>query len=145
MIKQKLGGRIDGWIHAAFPFMFVRPLNPNLLTIVGATGSIVSGVAFANGWFVLGGILILASGFFDLVDGVVARHNGISTRFGGFLDSTLDRFADMAVLIGIAIHFANVGQPALVLLTCLALFATPFWHLALPFGCFGGFRDFTRF
>ena len=45
-------------------------------------------------------MLILAGGFFDLVDGVVARHHGIATRFGAFLDSTLDRWADVVLLVG---------------------------------------------
>jgi archaetidylinositol phosphate synthase len=121
MIKQKLGHRIDGWIHSVFPFLFSRPLNPNTLTVVGAVGSLVAAAAFAFGWFAAGGVLILASGFFDLVDGVVARHNGVSTRFGQFLDSTLDRFADMVVLVGIATHFAVLGEPGLVLLTGFAL------------------------
>jgi hypothetical protein len=78
MIKQQLGDRLDGWIHTAFPFLFVRPLNPDLLTVIGAIGSIAAAAAFAEGWLVCGGILMLASGFFDLVDGVVARHQGIS-------------------------------------------------------------------
>ena len=46
----------------------------------------------------LAGLLMLAGGFFDLVDGVVARHQGISTRYGAFLDSTLDRLVDVATL-----------------------------------------------
>jgi len=121
MIKQKLGDRIDGWIHTAFPFLFIRPLNPNALTVVGALGSVIAAAAFASGWFATGGILMLASGFFDLVDGVVARHQGISTRFGQFLDSTLDRFADMVVLLGIGTHFAAIGEPGLVLLSGGAL------------------------
>lgn len=124
MIKQRFGDRLDGWIHAAFPFLFLRPLNPNILTVVGAVGSLAAGAAFATGSFRAGGLLILASGFFDLVDGVVARHQGISTRFGAFLDSTLDRLADMAVLVGMATHFAFVGEPGLVLLTGTALMAT---------------------
>ena len=66
MIKQKLGDRIDGWIHSIFPFLFRRPLNPNVLTVIGAVGSLVAAAAFAVGWFVTGGILVLASGFFDL-------------------------------------------------------------------------------
>ena len=42
MIKQQLGDRLDGWIHTAFPFLFVRPLNPDLLTVIGAIGSIAA-------------------------------------------------------------------------------------------------------
>jgi len=124
MIKQKLGDRRDGWIHTACPFLFVRPLNPNLLTVIGAIGSLAAAAAFATGSLVGGGILMLASGFFDLVDGVVARHRGISTRFGAFLDSTLDRFADIAVLVGLSIHFARIASPGDVLLAGSALTAT---------------------
>jgi len=123
MIKEKLGDRIDDWIHAALPFLFGRSINPNLLTVFGALVSLFAAAAFAAGWFVTGGIGILAGGFFDLVDGVVARHHGTTTRFGAFLDSTLDRLVDMALLLGIALHFARVGRPDVVLLAGVALIA----------------------
>jgi len=124
VIKEKLGGRLDGWIHAALPFLFQRPLNPNLLTVTGALVSLVAAVAFAHGAFLAAGILVLAGGFFDLIDGVVARHHGVSTRFGAFLDSTLDRLVDMALLLGIAMYFAQMGRPGGVLLAGVALVAT---------------------
>jgi phosphatidylglycerophosphate synthase len=123
VIKASSGERLDALIHRLFPFLFVRRLNPNLLTLCGALVSVGSAAAFAAGWIVTGGVLILVSGFFDLVDGVVARHHGISTRFGAFLDATLDRFTDMALLVGIAVHFAAIGRPDLVLLTGVALVA----------------------
>ena len=124
MIKEKLGGRLDGWIQAAVPFLFRRPVNPNILTVTGALVSLGAAVVFAHGWFVAGGFLILAGGAFDLIDGVVARHHGISTRFGAFLDSTMDRFVDMALLLGIAMHFALGGEPRFVLLAGYALVVT---------------------
>jgi CDP-diacylglycerol--glycerol-3-phosphate 3-phosphatidyltransferase len=124
MIKEKLGDRLDGWIHTALPFLFVRSIDPNLLTVVGALVSLLAAAAFAAGWFVVGGVGILAGGFFDLVDGVVARHHGTTTRFGGFLDSTLDRLVDMALLLGIALYFARVGRPEVVLLAGVALIAS---------------------
>ena len=123
MIKASSGERLDALIHRLFPFLFVRRLDPDVLTVCGAVISIVSAAAFGLGWIVTGGVLILASGFFDLVDGVVARHHGISTRFGAFLDATLDRFTDMALLLGIAVHFAVIGRADLVLLTGVALMA----------------------
>jgi phosphatidylglycerophosphate synthase len=124
MIKQKYGDHIDGWIHTAFPFLFIRPLDPNLLTVIGTLGSVAAAAALAGGWLITGGVLILAAGFFDLVDGVVARHRATQTRFGAFLDSTLDRFSDMAILVGLATHFALVGRPGCVLLAGTALMAT---------------------
>jgi len=115
---------LDGWIKAVVPFLFRRPIDPNLLTVTGTLVSLVAAAMFPFGWFVSGGLLILVGGVFDLVDGVVARHHGISTRFGAFLDSTLDRFVDMALFIGLALYFAIDGQLGLVLLTGVALVAT---------------------
>lgn len=121
MIKSKFGDRVDGVLHAAVPFLFERRMNPNLLTVIGASVSLLAAAAFAAGHFRSAGLLILAGGVFDLIDGVVARHHGIVTRFGGFLDSTLDRLVDMALLIGVAVHFATLGDAPHVLLAGAAL------------------------
>lgn len=110
MIKEKLGHRIDGWIHALFPFLFWRPISPDLLTVVGTGVASSAGLAFAEGELALGGGLLLAGGFFDLVDGVVARHFGIATAFGGFLDSCLDRVVDILVVLGLFAHAIRGGD-----------------------------------
>jgi phosphatidylglycerophosphate synthase len=117
VIKEKLGHRIDGWIHTLFPFLFWRPINPDTLTIAGMVIAAGAGLAFAEGAFRLAGLLLLAGGFFDLVDGVVARHFERSTRFGAFLDSTLDRVVDVLVMVGLLVFFARAqgaGLPARV-------------------------------
>ena len=124
MIKERLGHRIDGWVHTAFPFLFWRPVHPDLLTCVGTIVAGSSGFAFARGDFVGAGLLLIAGGFFDLVDGVVARHFGISTRFGAFLDSSLDRVVDIAAMAGLIVFFAREGPPAGVLLCSVILIAT---------------------
>ena len=116
MIKSVLGDRVDGWVHALFPFLFRWRMNPNALTVVGTLLSLVAAVCFSMGVFVAAGVLILVGGFFDLVDGVVARHNDTATRFGAFLDSTLDRLVDMALLLGVTMFFAVEGEPQHVLL-----------------------------
>lgn len=116
MIKSLVGERLDVLIHRLFPFLFVRRLSPNLLTVCGALVSLLAAAVFARGHFPAAGLLMLAGGFFDLVDGVVARHHGTSTRFGAFLDSTLDRLVDMALLTGISVHYATMGDPKSVLL-----------------------------
>ncbi len=121
MIKSVVGQRLDLLIHRLFPFLFVRRLNPNVLTVCGAVVSLLAALAFMRGHFPLAGALILTGGFFDLVDGVVARHHGIATRFGAFLDSTLDRLVDMALLTGISVYYASMGDPGSVLLTGAAM------------------------
>lgn len=115
MIKATFGDRIDGWIQKAFPFLFRRRLDPNVLTLVGVAISVCAAVAFGLGRPVAAGCLLLAGGFFDLVDGVVARHQGEESPFGAFLDSTMDRFVDMVVLLGLVAHYAAVSDVTMVL------------------------------
>ncbi len=124
MIKSRFGDSVDGVIHRLLPFLFRRRVNPNLLTVLGALISLLAAAVLALGWFIVGGVLVLVGGAFDLVDGVVARHHGISTRFGAFLDSTLDRLADMALLLGITMYYALEGEPGFVLLAGYALVAS---------------------
>ena len=124
MIKSVAGQRLDAVIHRLFPFLFVWRLNPNALTLFGGLISLFSALAFARGQFVLAGALMLFGGFFDLVDGVVARHQGTSSRFGAFLDATLDRFSDMALLAGISVHYAAASEPGHVALAGATLVVT---------------------
>ena len=116
MIKAKFGDQLEELLKRLLPFLFRRRLNPNVMTVVGALICLVAAAAFAAGWFVPGGVLMLVGGAFDLLDGVVARSHGIATRFGAFLDSTLDRVVDMALLLGISMHYSLEGEPGLVLL-----------------------------
>lgn len=76
-------------------------LNPNIVTIIGVLISIFAGVLFASGNLGAGALFIIISGFCDMIDGAIARSQNRRTPFGGFLDSTCDRFADAAILIGI--------------------------------------------
>jgi archaetidylinositol phosphate synthase len=87
--------------------MFLDPLakrmqvNPNILTIIGLIISFLSAYMFATGNLLIGGLLIALSGFVDMLDGAVARNHSRTTKFGGILDSTADRFADAIIIIGI--------------------------------------------
>lgn len=112
MIKEKLGHRLDGWLHSLFPFLFWWSIPPDLLTVAGTLVASGAGLAFADGSFALGGLLLVAGGFFDLVDGAVARHFGTSSEFGGFLDSCLDRVVDILVVLGLFAHATRVGDSA---------------------------------
>jgi phosphatidylglycerophosphate synthase len=123
VIKSTVGKNLDVWIRRLFPFLFWWKLDPNALTVTGALVSSGAAAALAAGRPTLGGLLMLAGGFFDLVDGVVARHRGIATRFGAFLDSTLDRWVDAVLMVGISVHYAREGAPQHVALAGLALAA----------------------
>lgn len=76
-------------------------VNPNTMTILALVFCIGAGLYFAGGKPIAAGILLMIGGFFDILDGAVARENGRVTAFGGVLDSVSDRYADAAVFIGI--------------------------------------------
>jgi phosphatidylglycerophosphate synthase len=79
--------------------------------VLGAAISLLAAAEFAAGELRRGALIAAAGGFFDLVDGVVARAQGRATRFGALLDSSLDRLADVALPFGLALHYAATGEP----------------------------------
>lgn len=76
-------------------------INPNIVTVISPFLALLSAYFFATGNLVGGAIFILLSGFLDVVDGAVARYHDRASPFGAFLDSTMDRFADAIIFIGI--------------------------------------------
>lgn len=76
-------------------------INPNIITVISPFVAIIAAYGFANKLLILGCITILLSGFLDVMDGAIARYHGKTSKFGAFLDSTMDRFADAIIYIGI--------------------------------------------
>lgn len=115
-------------------------VSPNMLTLTGMVITAGVGVCFAlgaekfawsldpraaaNAWFLLAGVGLILASACDMLDGAVARIGDSGTRFGAFLDSTLDRYSDFAVYAGIAVHFAarNPANITFVLLSMVAFF-----------------------
>ncbi|MGF7236385.1 MAG: phosphatidylinositol phosphate synthase [Frankia sp.] len=86
-------------------------VSPDLVTIIGTIG--VAGAAlgfFTRGVFFLGTVLVTLFVFSDLLDGLIARSRGISSRWGAFLDSTSDRVGDGAVFGSLALWYAGRGD-----------------------------------
>jgi len=79
-------------------------LNPNTITIIGFILTIFAAFILTQHLF-WGGLLILFSGFFDMLDGIVARTHRKTSQFGAFLDSVLDRYSDSFLFFGLAWHF----------------------------------------
>lgn len=91
-------------------------LTPNHLTIIGLVLQGIVGAVLALGYLPLGGVLLILFSAFDAVDGTLARLTGSSTKFGSFLDSTIDRYAEGLTLGGLAIYFTwNPGQVEVIL------------------------------
>ena len=124
MIKDKYGSELDRWVKTFAPFLFKREINPNLLTVLGTLVCLAAAWCYGRGEFLAGALLLWGGGLFDLVDGVVARHFGNSTAFGAFLDSTLDRLVDMAILTALVIYYAGAGDPITACVAGVALSAS---------------------
>lgn len=82
-------------------------VHPNILTAIGVCINIGCGVLFGFGEFFWAGIVMIVANLFDMLDGNVARQTGNVTRFGGFLDSSLDRLSDMVAFLGIMVFYAG--------------------------------------
>ena len=102
-------GRLLDPLAAALIRWHVRP---NVITSLGTLVVVASATAFATGWVRVGGFLVLFSGLFDMVDGRVARLGNMTTTFGAFYDSTLDRVGEAALFSGIAVFFLRGGVPS---------------------------------
>lgn len=80
---------------------------PNILTTIGLLINMACGVLFGFGEFFWAGVVLIIANLFDMLDGNVARLSGRVTKYGGFLDSTLDRLSDMGAFMGIIIFYAR--------------------------------------
>jgi CDP-diacylglycerol--glycerol-3-phosphate 3-phosphatidyltransferase len=87
-----------------------RRINPNVLTVIGVSINVLSGVLFGLGHFFWAGVILIVANLFDMLDGQVARLSGRVTSFGGFLDSSLDRLSDMVVFVGLMLFYARDTQ-----------------------------------
>ena len=96
-------------------------LTPNGLTLIGLALILVTAIVLALGHNVWGGVLFIVAGIFDALDGTLARVSDRKSRFGAFLDSTSDRYADAAILFGVMAPFLQKGQPTEVILAFIAL------------------------
>lgn len=96
-------------------------VRPDTLTVLGWLFSLGSACVFASGHVRSAGAVVLVAGLFDALDGQVARESNLMSDFGAFLDSTLDRFSESAIFVGIVFFFATTGRPYEALLAGVAM------------------------
>jgi CDP-diacylglycerol--glycerol-3-phosphate 3-phosphatidyltransferase len=101
-MKQRLKRFAHLAVAPMASLLFKLGIGPDAITLMGLLVSLAAALAFFEGYFQLGAGLVAVSGLCDLLDGEVARRMDRRSRFGAFLDSTLDRLADGWVLMGIA-------------------------------------------
>jgi CDP-diacylglycerol--glycerol-3-phosphate 3-phosphatidyltransferase len=101
-------------------FLSAMRVRPDALTATGWAFSLCAAVLFAVGYTKTAGAVMLFAGLFDALDGAVARESGRMSTFGAFLDSTLDRFSEAAIFVGV-IFFYAASQPYAALLASVAM------------------------
>lgn len=93
--------------------MVVRPLaaigmTPNMATVIGLLLNAITAAVLATGALRLGGVMLLIAGMFDMVDGALARVRNQKTTFGAFFDSTLDRYSEGIIILGVILYINSL-------------------------------------
>ncbi|HEU0167566.1 MAG TPA: CDP-alcohol phosphatidyltransferase family protein [Chloroflexota bacterium] len=96
----------EWWVR---PFVALG-ITPNMVTTMGFGMAVLSAWAIAANHLITAAVLLFVGGAFDLSDGALARVQGSRSTFGAFFDSTLDRYSESVVLLGLAYHFAARSQ-----------------------------------
>ena len=107
MFGASIGRGAQRIIDAMVRWLAMGHINPNILTVIGVALNVGCGLLFGLGSFFWAGIALIVANLFDMLDGQVARLSGRVTRFGGFLDSSLDRLSDMVVFVGLMVFYAR--------------------------------------
>ena len=111
-----------GWIAA--PLNYIAQwlertgITPNALTLIGFALTLVVAAVLAMGQLLVGGLLLIAAALFDTLDGALARRAGLTTVFGAFFDSTMDRYSEAVTLIALIYYYSAQpdGRTAVLLL-----------------------------
>jgi CDP-diacylglycerol---glycerol-3-phosphate 3-phosphatidyltransferase len=102
----------------------VLRIHPNVLTFVGVLVNVVAAWSLATGRFMTAGGIMIAANIFDFIDGKVAREMGMESAFGGFWDSVMDRFSDLALFLGLVYLYSSVHRTDYVVITVMAMIFT---------------------
>jgi CDP-diacylglycerol--glycerol-3-phosphate 3-phosphatidyltransferase len=131
MVVRKLGAALEGSLDRVVR-AFAR-FSPDVLTITGLALNAVACAFFAMSGgkdyrspalLQVGGLVALLASIFDMLDGRVARLRGRGTKFGAFLDSTMDRYSDMVLYLGLLLLYARVERTGHMVLVWVAAFGS---------------------
>jgi CDP-diacylglycerol--glycerol-3-phosphate 3-phosphatidyltransferase len=96
-------------------------IHPNTLTLIGVLINVGAAIALGLDRFLLAGVIMIVANIFDFIDGKVAHITNTVSRFGAFWDSTLDRFSDIALFLGLIYLYADLRRTDYVMVSSLAM------------------------
>jgi CDP-diacylglycerol--glycerol-3-phosphate 3-phosphatidyltransferase len=96
-------------------------IHPNILTFAGLLINVAGAVALGQAHFITAGVIMIVANIFDFIDGKVARELHAETKFGGFWDSVIDRFSDIALFFGLIYLYSTLGRTDYVMITAIAM------------------------
>ena len=102
-------------------WLALSKIHPNVLTFLGLVINIWAAWLFSRGSFKWAGAVVIGAGLFDMVDGRVARATHQVTRFGGFFDSVMDRYSDLALYMGLLVYYASINRFFYIVLTAVVM------------------------
>lgn len=120
MITRKIGEGGRWLLEKIVDAVASTGINPNWLTVFGLVVNGCAAVLFAMGKFRTAALVIFFAAFLDMLDGQVARREKRVTAFGAFFDSTLDRYSDMALYMGLLVYYAVAERTSYVVLSAVA-------------------------
>jgi CDP-diacylglycerol--glycerol-3-phosphate 3-phosphatidyltransferase len=124
MLKAKIGDQFDPFLYRITRLIQRMGLGPNALTFIGLGLNGLASWALAEGEWLQGASLIVLAGFFDILDGAMARNCHEASSFGSFLDSVVDRYSDLSLLVGLFIFYSRHGSLLYQVLVGLSLMGT---------------------
>ena len=120
-VTSIIGGFFEKIILLIVRALALSKIHPNVLTFVGVVINVFAAYALALGRFVLAGVIMIVANIFDFIDGKVAHELQLQSRFGAFWDSTLDRFSDLALLVGLIYLYSSHGRSDYVMVAAVTL------------------------
>jgi len=108
-------------INRIVRWLALSRIHPNVLTFLGLVINIWAAWLFSQGSFRWAGVVVIGAGLFDMVDGRVARATSQVTRFGGFFDSVIDRYSDLALYMGLLVYYASINRFFYIVLTAIVM------------------------
>lgn len=121
LIPESIQNRFMILLTPIIKILKKRGIHPNGFTLAGVIITSMAAVAFIMGHLRAGGVLILAGGLCDSIDGSLARSSGKANRFGALFDSAIDRYSEFLMFFGIAAYFITLNDYPTSVVTFLAL------------------------